>query len=236
MERGSGIWRWASPGGPSVYIAPQDIRKHPGISRILGPGVDKIGHDLKTAWVALRRAAVAVGGVSFDTRLAAYCLNSTSRFDFPSVQAEYGGDASPKGTAAGDLLIAALEQTRQVHALAGHLRAALEDKGLLSLYQELELPLVEVLADMEVEGVGLDSKYLRSLSREFEDRIVALKLEMDRLAGYDVNPNSPKQIGRLLFEELKLPIVHKTPKGGASTDESALEVLSSQHPLPAKFP
>ena len=101
------------------------------------------------------------------------------------------------------------------------------------LYQEIELPLVPVLADMERAGVKVDPKMLQSLSAEMEEQIAGLTRRIYEAAGIEFNINSPKQLGEILFEKLNLPMLKKTRKTkGYSTDQAVLEELAESYELP----
>lgn len=120
--------------------------------------------------------------------------------------------------------------------LVCHLKPKLEeelrDKGLWDLFTDIEMPLVTVLAEMELIGVKLDLKVLRELSEEIEKRLVKLIKEIYQISGTEFNINSPKQLREILFSRLKLPVGKKS-KTGPSTDEEVLRNLSSKHKLPA---
>ena len=124
---------------------------------------------------------------------------------------------------------------REVQALAAlepRLRDRLDADGLRALFEEVELPLVAVLARMERAGIRVDEVRLAELSREYQDRLDAIEAEIHRLAGERFLIGSPKQLQRILFEKLGLPAVKRT-KTGYSTDESVLEQLAPLHELPA---
>ena len=117
-----------------------------------------------------------------------------------------------------------------VEALYPPLRAKLAENGLLQLYRDVELPLTWILAQMEIVGVKVDVPYLEKLQVEFNDRIQAIEKDIEIMAGEPVNPNSPKQLGHILFEVLELPVVKKT-KTGYSTSAEVLEALRDSHPI-----
>ena len=106
----------------------------------------------------------------------------------------------------------------------------LEEKGMKSLYEDIEMPLEHVLAMMEFEGVTLDIAYLHQLNREFSEEIVKIKAKVFELAGVTFNLNSPKQLGDVLFDTMGLPTIKKT-KTGRSTDASVLEKLTEHHEI-----
>ena len=118
--------------------------------------------------------------------------------------------------------------------LAELIESRLKEESLWDLYWNLERPLISILAEMESYGIRIDSQELKRQGVVVEERMAGLTKECYELAGREFNLNSPKQLGTILFEELKLPIIKRT-KTGPSTDEEVLEELSAKHPLPAKL-
>jgi len=116
-------------------------------------------------------------------------------------------------------------------ASRGPLAEELREAGTLRLYREIELPLVEVLARMEIAGVAVDQSALSELSTAFTAEIARLERESERAIGHPVALGSPKQLGELLFVELNLPKGKKTKTGAWSTDASVLEEIQSEHPI-----
>ena len=142
-----------------------------------------------------------------------------------------------KATPAGELPVEAVsrwaaEEAGVLLGVAPRLAARLAADELAPLFDDVELPLTSVLSAMEREGVRVDEAKLLELSREYERELVALQGRIEALAGEPFQVNSPKQLGQILFEKLKLPVVKKT-KTGYSTDESVLEQLAAHHDLPA---
>ena len=230
----------ALAGGEVCVFNDDALRKHrKALSEMfLSSKTLKIGHDLKTAIGLLRSAGLELAGPRFDTALAAWCLDpSLSKPSLAAAARTYLGLEFPPGAAPDSppSPAAEAERTLRLHPLAKVLEEKLASEGLARVYSELELPLLDILASMEAQGVAVDSGYLQALRGEFAEKIAQLRTEIDELAGMEVNPNSPKQLGVLFFEKLGLPVVHKTEKGGASTDEETLRVLSLRHPLPAKI-
>ena len=185
----------------------------------------KTGHDLKKIKVSLAKDGVNLGGLHFDTMIAAHLLNPAkpgyglSDLLFDHLNIVVSDKAGPARLA--ELLA----------RLAPRLEEELQNKGLLKLFRELEMPLVEVLSEVEQNGVKLDAKVLKGLSREIEKRLISLNDEIYGLSGTVFNINSPKQLREILFEKLKLPVV-KRSKTGPSTDEEVLRRLSDKHALP----
>lgn len=175
-------------------------------------------HDLKSCRKALENHGLALKGSSFDVKLARHLLD-------PS-----GAKPKTTGSARGQILLELAGKALGPESLKAELAAA----GLLKLFEEMELPILEVLESMERAGVALEVPYLKKLAVEFEGAIKELQRALDQLAGAPINVNSPKQLGELLYDKLGLPVSHKTAKGGRSTDEEALLSLSRSHPIPAK--
>jgi DNA polymerase-1 len=206
------------------------------------------GHDLKAlaGWAHARGSALAAGGLD-DTAVAGYLLNpARSGYPLEQLAGEAAGPAVP-GPLAGllDGRDAAAPEPGVLAAWAGaraeavwRLRAVqgplLEEAGLRGLYEELEVPLVPILAAMEHVGIRVDPARLEALARELDGWLERLLREIHALAGEPVNPNSPKQLAQVLFEKLRLPPVKRT-KTGYSTDVDVLEELAAGHPLPAKI-
>ncbi len=150
--------------------------------------------------------------------------------------AAYLDDPGRSGYALSDLALHYLGQDRapDCHALvqvAEALGQALRDKELTKLYKEIELPLARVLAKLELAGVKADEKALDAMSREMAEKLRELEdLAKEQAEEPGFNPNSPKQLGVVLFEKLGLPVIKKT-KTGYSTDVKVLEELKGKHPL-----
>ena len=192
----------------------------------------KDGFDLKTACRFLSDAGIVFRGAGDDAYVAAYCENPTrGKYELAALVEERGGGVHPEG----DSGEAVCWKAAAASALCETLIAQLRLLGREGLYKNVELPMVEVLFDMERRGVFVDAKYLEALRVEFDKKITTLQKQIDKLAGVEINLRSPKQLGELLYDTLELPVVHKTKKGGRSTDEEALRALVDKHPIPAKI-
>lgn len=211
------------------------------------PAIQKIGQNLKYDAVVLRGAGVTLRGVTFDTMIASYLLDAGERTHNLDVLAErYLGHQTTKIS---ELIGKGKNQRRideapvaAVGAYAGEdadvpmrlwpmLHERLDAQGLLTLSDDLETPLIEVLAEMEWNGVRVDTDRLAELSTDFAAKTQALAEEIEEIVGHPFNLASPKQLAEVLFQELRLPVVKKT-KTGPSTDASVLEQLAGMHPLP----
>ena len=189
--------------------------------------IKKTGYDLKKLKVALFRQGLILNGLDFDVMIAAYLLNpSRSSYALVDLALENLGELIR------EVSLETKNALSLVMKLKPVLKAALKEKGLLQLFVELEMPLVSVLSQMEQEGIKLDLKLLKELSRDIEKRLIKLIADIYEVSGTQFNINSPKQLGQVLFEKLALPVIKKT-KTGPSTDEEVLRRLTQKHALPA---
>jgi DNA polymerase-1 len=203
-----------------------------------------IGQNLKYDAKILRRSGIELKNIVFDSMLAAYLLDPESRKDLNELARRYLGhsvmDFSELGAARMDLV--PIEQAARysiadaeaVIRLKEKMLPELRSKNQEKLFYEVELPLINVLIEMELNGILLDKEILREQAKELETLATQLLQDIFRLAGQDFNPNSPKQVAYVLFERLKLPVLRKT-KTGPSTDAYVLQELASLHPLPEKL-
>ena len=162
----------------------------------------------------------------FDGRLAKYLLDPSGDLSFSGCVAQYFS-----ATVSEEDPVALLQTYNQyIWPLQDKLTQALQKSGQYDLYRTLELPLMMVLADMEWQGLRIDPAWLESFKVLLEQEMQECQAAVDAQAGYAVNINSPKQLGTLLFEEMKIPPVRKT-KTGYSTDESVLEEIADTYPI-----
>ncbi|HWQ59119.1 MAG TPA: DNA polymerase I [Clostridia bacterium] len=180
-------------------------------------GKGKLFFDSKRLRHAALRNGVSIQNVAFDAMLADYLLHAIH-------------PADSLKTLAGERLKTEDAGAAALVRLYPVMRAEMEEKDLSRLYDEVELPLVEVLFDMEREGFALDRAELQALSLRFHARSDELAREIYALAGGEFNILSTKQLGAVLFEKLELPVMKKT-KTGYSTDSEVLESLFDMHPV-----
>ena len=213
------------------------------------PDKKKVGHHLKYDAHIFARYGIDLRGMQFDSMLESYVLNSVAtRHDMDSVARKYlhistihYEDVAGKGAKQLTFNQIDLEQASpyaaedadialQLHEyLWGELR---KTKSLARLYEKIEQPLVPVLLDMEETGVLIDPKMLKTQSGELAKKMAKLEQEAHDLAGSPFNLGSPKQLQQILFEDLGLPVVRKTPKGQPSTAEDVLQELADEYELP----
>ena len=208
--------------------------------------IKKCGHNIKYDLIVMSNEGIALDGVDFDTMIASYLLNPSSRgHGLDALTMEYFGHKNltyKEMTGTGSKEIGfdevevdrateyAAEDSDMTWRLKGKLQPQLKD-STLKLYKEIELPLLEVLAEIELNGVYVDRKHLKDLSSKIDKQLLHLEKDIYVLADEEFNINSPKQLSVILFEKLKLPVVKKT-KTGYSTDVSVLEQLAVEHKLP----
>jgi len=189
----------------------------------------KACHDLKRHLGLLRRYGVEPAGVDLDTMIAGFLVNPGK--PEPALDDLYHEHLAPLGGSAAMGAAPAI-----VEALREPLRGKLAANGLERLYDEIELPVARVLAEMERVGIGIDAAGLRAISQEFSEQLAGLERECFTLAGREFNLNSPNQLREVLFNELKLSAKGlKKTKSGFSTDADTLEKLAASHPLPKKL-
>jgi DNA polymerase-1 len=212
----------------------------------------RIGHDIKPGLILLHGLGVETAGYAFDTMIASYLLDSSRRSHaLETIAQDVAGLSVPTfaqllGTGSKSIPLAeididraaAVACTRAVSVLAilDRLETGLEKDGLLRLLVDLEMPLVSILADMEMRGVAIDSEFLETLSGRWEEELRRLTAEIHALAGRGFNINSPKQLGEILFTTLGLRPGKKTQKTRSfSTSVEVLEELAQSHELPRQI-
>lgn len=212
------------------------------------PAKRKIGQNLKYDYQVLRCAGIEMEGVWSDTMLASYLLNpARTSHGLDSLAVEFldhkmisYGEVTGKGKEQKNFAEVEVERasvyscedadaTLLLHQL---FLPRLTEAGMERLYFELEVPLLKIIAEMELAGVKLDLKLLRELSDGFGAQLAALELDIFRLAGQEFNINSPKQMGEVLFDKMGLAVGKKTKtKSGWSTNVDELERLAVDHEI-----
>ncbi len=213
------------------------------------PTMSKVGHHLKYDAHILSNYDITLAGIRFDSMLESYILNSTAtRHDLDSVARKYLGletisftDVAGKGAkqlrfdevpieSATPYAAEDADVTLRLHEA---LWPQIKKTGRLeSVYLGLEQPLLEVLLRTEANGVLVDEPLLHQLSAEFAEQMIALENEVHTAAGHPFNLGSPKQLQQVLFDELELPVLRKTPKGQPSTAEDVLSELAEDYEMP----
>ncbi len=209
----------------------------------------KVGQHLKYDMNVLARHGIELQGIAFDTMLESYVLNSTAtRHDMDSLADRYLGVKTIKfeeiaGKGKKQLTFNQIEMEQAAPYAAEdaditlRLHQAIDaqlskEQTLSNVFQEIEKPLIPVLSRIERNGALVDAAMLGEQSIELAARMVELEREAYDLAGKEFNLASPKQLQQILFEELDIPVIKKTPKGAPSTAEDVLQELALEYPLP----
>ena len=211
--------------------------------------IAKFGQNLKYDMLVLAAHSVNVQGPLFDTMVASYVLRADGQHNLDALAMEYlrytmisfeelvGKGKSQKRITEVPLQAVAdysAEDADMTMRISAKQLLRLREAGLLRLCEEVEFPLIPVLARMEFAGVALDTDYLAGMSKDLDRQLTNLVMIIHELAGGPFNINSTQQLGEILFSRLKLPVVRKT-KTGFSTDVGVLETLRGQHPIIEKL-
>ncbi len=206
-----------------------------------------ISIDTKNDIIWLKRTGIEVSNKIFDIKIAHYLLQPDLSHDLNRITLEYlnykissNKPENQQLTLQFDEEVAEdnnfCEKTDVIFQLKEKLQENLEKTGLWKLYNEVEMPLVFVLADMEYEGVSINTQELQGIADELKERCDATEKEIFELAGQTFNVSSPKQLGEILFDKLKIDASHKKTKSGQySTSEQVLAKLENEHPIITKI-
>lgn len=242
--------------GESCYV-PFEVgkgKRSPASDLLIGlledKNVKKIGHDLKNVIHALLRRGIKFQGIYFDVMIADYLLDpSRSEYDLAGMamrhlgiditsepgSANDGADAQKTmGFNDSDMFDTSCRGSDTILRLYEYLRSEMKDRSVYSLFEDVEMPLINVLASLEEEGVSIDIRCLKKIQVQMSDMLEELTKKIYLLAGEEFNINSPKQLQDILFVKMKLPTGKRT-KTGFSTDESVLSKLAGDHELPAEL-
>lgn len=232
--------------GPGMVLSKEEAIK--GLKPVLeDPKIQKTGHNIKYDIIVLDRAGIILRGVTMDTMIASYLTEpSRLRHNLDDLSLHHLNhktipisDLIGKGAKAISFDQVPLEQATAYACedadmslrLAQVFEPRLEEFGLDRLLNEVELPLIHVLAKMEMQGISIDTELFKTLQRELVGSLRKLESKIHELAGEPFNINSPKQLQAILYDKLGLKPVRKN-KSGYSTDVDTLEALAGTHPLP----
>lgn len=190
-------------------------------------------YGAKQVYNFLKIEGINLKNIDFDAEIAAYLLNpSESSYDILSILHRFAGKIVPEAAAKGKETAAAF--VNNLLKIKENMLSKIKDHDMMKLFYDVEMPLVEVLSNMEMEGFRVDRNTLKEIGFALSEEIDSLTGEIFDLAGEEFNINSPKQLGVILFEKLNLPIIKKT-KTGYSTDAEVLEELSDKHQIVEKI-
>ncbi len=246
IARLSGIALSAAPGDARYLAVADEIPA--GLAAIFEAQTPKTSADVKADLLTLRRLGLRPRQLDFDVAVASYLMNpgrrthtlGTAAWEFLGWRLRSEEDEAQAGEVQGglglgrNLAAEACEAADVLERLRSVMTERMQERGVYTLFREIEMPLVEVLAEMEAAGVAVDVPYLHDLSEELDHRLADLTADIYRLAGSEFNIGSPKQLGFVLFEKLRLPTIKRT-KTGYSTDAEVLEQLAPQHEVVAKI-
>lgn len=219
--------------------------------------IEKIGYRLSEDYIILKENGINSTNYIYDAEIAAYDLNPTSKYDIEELSMQYleidmnnylsNLGIEEKKEKQINLFDTNEESTKNEYSKYKSLLTAyvignlydvtikkLEENNELELFNNIEMPLVEVLSEMQYKGMYLDKTELENFGKELKQRIEILTQEIYELAGQEFNINSTKQLGEILFDKLELPVYKKT-KSGYSTDVDVLEKLRPEHPIIEKI-
>ena len=219
--------------------------------------IEKYGYDLAQDYILLKQAGITMKNIAYDAKVAAYILNPTSKYTMDVIARDYleidnaeylqaqGVKEEVQQTSLFDNMATSEQQdaekdnskkienclyAEEIYKLAEVTMKKLEEIEAVELFKNIDMPTVEVLAEMQWNGMYVDLQELDDYGQELKDRIEVLTQEIYELCGEEFNINSTKQLGEILFEKLRLPVVKKT-KSGYSTDVDVLEKLREEHPV-----
>lgn len=239
---------WYVPVGHTGEGSDEQLPIQTVLDALAGPLASRplVGHDVKRDLVVLARHGLTMPKVVGDTMIADYLINPSRRSHaldglalthlqhtmrpVAAVTEQYGGELA--AVPISEATSFGAEDAQIVFLVHSRARTMMDKAGLTELYDDVEVPLIPVLARMELQGIRVDLDALSALSTELAERANDALSRCHDLAGEEFNPNSTKQLARILFDVLGLPVIKKT-RTGPSTDASVLEQLASQHDLPA---
>lgn len=209
------------------------------------PSIEKIGQNIKYDMLVLASHGIRVEGKKFDTMVANYVLRPDGQHNLDALAAEhlqYKMIAYDELVGKLDIRVVPFEKIADYSAqdaditvrLFETLKEKLKRQGMVRLCEDIEFPLIDVLADMELTGVKLDTDVLTDMSKELERMLDSTVREIYTLGGEEFNVNSTQQLSKILFDKLKLSVVRKT-KTGFSTDVGVLETIRHEHPIIEKL-
>ena len=222
--------------------------------------VEKASYKVKTDYILLKQEGIGYNNIKYDAEIAGYNLNPTDKNTIDEMAKKYLGidieeymenefeDSNKSNSAQLNLFDnnqkngEELKKEKYRNSLICYIIAKLqevtikklEEAGAISLFNNIEMPLAQILADMQYNGMYVDEEELKNFGTELKAQLQTLTEEIYNLAGEEFNINSHQQLGKILFEKLQLPVYKKT-KNGYTTDVDVLEKLKGQHPIIEKI-
>lgn len=192
--------------------------------------IQKNTYEAKAAYNYLYKHGISISNLNFDAVIASYLLNpSESTYEIMSILHRYA-EITLSSSQSADTAKVIGEFVNKLDIIKEKMLIGIKECNMSELFDKVEMPLIEVLSSMEIQGFKVDSETLNKIGFELSEEIDKLTAQIHDLAEEEFNINSPKQLGVILFEKLQLPIIKKT-KTGYSTDAEVLEELSSKHEI-----
>jgi DNA polymerase-1 len=220
----------------NAVLVPGDLLTAPSVAKKLNALFARhvLGHNVKETMRSLLPLGIDVTGLEMDTAVAAYLLDaSTGEYELEQLREQTGQltlDIAEPGAADADLATDAAGEAADVVGMAAGFRRRLASEDMVRLHDDIETPLVRVLAKMEVAGIAVDRAELQSIADSLSVSAATLQEEVQKLAGHEFNVNSTPQLRTVLYDEIGLTPGKKT-KTGFSTDAQTLESLRGAHPI-----
>ena len=230
-------------GEKGYFINKDNIEKY---KDIFSSDVWKFTYDYKKSLVVLNYLDIKFKNVSFDTMIAAYLLDYVVKddisfvarsFDYqlPIYEDTYGTDKRPIEVEEEKLKEICCQKAQFIYETRKRLLKELSDDGELDLFNNIEMPLAEVLADMEITGIKVDVNYLTNVELELKEKLEEKEKEIYELSGVEFNIMSPSQLSKVLFEDLAIPYPKKVKDNKYSTSKDILDKIIDFHPIVSKI-
>ncbi len=223
----------------SAFIPMEVLKKNP---EFLMGKEEKYTYDLKKLWYVLIREGCNIKNCHFDTMIATYLLNynikddiaylaNTQKESIPFYEEFFGKPGKEKLPEKEDYAKVIVSKAKFIYETKERFLKELEEEGDLTLFNDIEMPLVDVLRDMEQTGISVNCDYLIQMGKDLDARIEKLEKEIETIAGESFNISSPKQLGTILFEKLNIPYPKKVKDGNYSTSKDILDKLAPHYPI-----
>lgn len=227
----------------STFIPFEILKQNPNI---LKTNKNILTYDLKKVSYILKNNNISLDNCEYDLMIASYLLNYNIKddisylahnkdYNIPFYEDTFGSGAKMHEVEIEELAKVCLEKARFIYETKDEILNELKTDGSLLLFNNIEMPLVEVLTDMELTGVRVDREYLEKTGKQLEEKIKVLEKEIYEIAGCEFNISSPKQLGQILFEKLEIPYPKKVKDNSYSTSKEILDKLVGTYPIVDKI-
>ena len=219
--------------GEKAYLIDKTLSKSNALRKLLSDeNIEKFGYNIKESCLLAKKDGFEIKKIGFDIKIAEHMLHpSSSDYSLENiVMSRTGNGLGLSNSNDMDNLEYGGKSLRAIENLRESMFMELEENGLLHVFKEVEMPLIEVLAEMEKNGFYIDTDRLNELDIEFTEKLLSIEQSIYEHAGEEFNINSTKQTGYILFEKLGLPAWKKT-KTGYSTNQKVLEKIKNKHPI-----